>query len=194
MDQQTYDRMPASIQVRETQVQVSRPGFRTESFVVVTTLTDAGEYTKDDIAELYHYRWLAELDIRAIKITLGMDVLRCKTPQMVRKEMWTCLLAYNLIRQTMLQSARESGHPPRELSFTAATQSIAASWLVVALSDDSTAASLIEATLANLPSHLVGHRPGRVEPRAVKRRPKPHDLLTKPRPEARAELPARKSP
>jgi putative transposase len=188
MDQQTYDRMPASIEVREIHVQVRQPGFRTESFVVVTTLTDAGEYTKDDIAELYHYRWLAELDIRAIKITLGMDVLRCKTPEMVRKEMWTCLLAYNLIRQTMLQSARESGHSPRRLSFAAAMQSIAASWLVVTLSDDSAAASLIEAALANLPSHLVGNRPDRLEPRAVKRRPKPHDLLTKPRAQARAEL------
>jgi len=188
MDQQTYDRMPASIEVREIHVQIDRPGFRTESFVVVTTLTDAGEYTKDDIAELYHYRWLAELDIRAIKITLGMDVLRCKTPQMVRKEMWTCLLAYNLIRQTMLQSARESGHSPRQLSFAAAMQSIAASWLVVVLSDDSAAASLIEAALANLPGHRIGHRPGRVEPRAVKRRPKPHALLTKPRAQARAEL------
>jgi hypothetical protein len=194
MDQQTYDRMPASIEVREIQVHVGRPGFRTESLVVVTTLTDSGEYAKDDIAELYHCRWLAELDIRAIKITLGMDVLRCKTPEMVRKEMWMCLLAYNLIRQTMLQSARESGHLPRQLSFTAAVQSIAASWLVIVLSDDSVAASLIEAALANLTDHLVGNRPGRVEPRAVKRRPKPHDLLTKPRAQARAQLLAGKSP
>ncbi|MCH7813697.1 MAG: IS4 family transposase, partial [Planctomycetes bacterium] len=135
-----------------------------------------------------------ELDIRAIKITLGMDVLRCKTPQMVRKEIWTCLLAYNLIRQIMLQSARESGHPPRRLSFAAALQTIAASWLVMVLSDESAAGRLIEAALANLPGHLVGHRPGRVEPRAVKRRPKPHNLLTKPRAEARAELLAGKSP
>ena len=192
MDQQTYDRMPTSIAVRQIHVQVGRPGCRTESFVVVTTLTDAAAYTKDDIGELYHYRWLAELDIRAIKVTLGMDILRCKTPQMVRKEMWTCLLAYNLIRQTMLQSARASGISPRQLSFTAAMQAIAASWLVIVLSDDSVAASLIEAALANLPDHIVGNRPGRVEPRAVKRRPKPHDLLTKPRDQARAELLAEK--
>jgi len=131
---------------------------------------------------------LAELDIRAIKITMGMDALRCKTPEMVRKEMWTCLLAYNLIRQTMLQSARESGLRPRELSFTAALQSIAASWLVIVLSDDSVAATLIEASLASLTLHTIGHRPNRVEPRAVKRRPKPHDLLTTPRAEARNEL------
>ena len=194
MDQQTYDRMPVSIAVREIHVHVGQPGFRTESFVVVTTLTDAAEYTKDDIAELYHCRWMAELDIRAIKIALGMDILRCKTPEMVRKEMWTGLLAYNLIRQTMLQSARASGHSPRRLSFTAALQSIAASWLVIVLSDDSVAACLIEAELANLTAHPIGQRPGRVEPRAVKRRPKPHDLLTKPRAQARADLLKEKSP
>jgi hypothetical protein len=194
MDQQTYHRMPASIEVRELRVHVAQPGFRTESFVVVTTLTDAAEYAKDDVAELYHYRWLAELDIRAIKITLGMDILRCKTPKMVRKEMWTCLMAYNLIRQTILQSARESGHPPRGLSFTAAMQAIAASWLVVALSDDSLAARLIEIAAVNLTGHTIGDRPDRIEPRAVKRRPKPHDLLNKPRAEARAELLGEKSP
>ena len=188
MDQETYERMPASIEVREVHVHVGRPGFRSESLVVVTTLTDVVEYAKDDIAELYHSRWLAELDIRAIKITMGMDILRCKTPEMVRKEMWTCLLAYNLIRRTLLQSARESGHRPRQLSFTAAMQSIAASWLVIVLSDASVTETLIDTALANLTGYLVGHRPGRVEPRAVKRRPKPHDLLTKPRAEARAEL------
>ena len=194
MDQQTYERMPASIEVREVQVHVGQPSFRTESFVVVTTLTNAAEYTKADIAELYHSRWQAELDIRAIKIGMGMDVLRCKTPEMVRKEMWMCLLAYNLIRQTMLQSAQASGHAPRQLSFTAAMQSIAASWLVIVLSEDRVAESLTEALLAGLSDHLVGHRPGRMEPRAVKRRPKPHALLTKPRAQARAELLAEKSP
>jgi hypothetical protein len=188
MDQQTYDRMPASIEVRELRVHVAQPGFRTESFVVATTLTDAGEYNKDDIAELYHRRWLAELDIRAIKITLGMDILRCKTPEMVRKEMWTSLLAYNLIRQTMLQSAQMSGHSPRRLSFAAAMQSIAASWLVIVLSDDSVVACLIETAAVNLSGHTIGDRPDRIEPRAVKRRPKPHALLTKPRAQARAEL------
>ena len=188
MDPQTYDRMPLSIQVREIHVRVNQPGFRTESLVVVTTLTDADQYTRDDIAELYGHRWPAELDIRAIKITMGMDVLRCKTPPMVRKEMWTCLLAYNLIRRTLLQSAENSGQSPRRLSFSAALQSIAASWLVVVLIDDSVAAGLVDVGLENLAGHTIGNRPGRVEPRAVKRRPKPHDLLTKPRDQARAEL------
>lgn len=194
MDPQTYDQVPVSIKVRQIRVDVAQPGFRTSSFVAVTTLTDATQYSRDDIAELYHARWLAELDIRAIKITMGMDVLRCKTPEMVRKEMWTCLLAYNLIRQTLLQSARASGHAPRQLSFTAALQSIAASWLLVVLSDRSLATQLIDAALANLTHYRVGQRPNRIEPRAIKRRPKEHALLTQPRDEARAQLLRRNRP
>lgn len=188
MDQQTYDRMPAWLEVREVQVHVDHPGFRVESFVVVTTLMNSERYTRDDIAQLYGYRWVAELDIRAIKITMGMDVLRCKTPDMVRKEMWTCLLAYNLIRRALLQSARESGPSPRGLSFSAALQAIAASWQVIVVSSDSVAARRVEVELNNLADDTVGDRPGRVEPRAIKRRPKEHDLLTKPRAQARAEL------
>ncbi len=163
-------------------------GFRVESFVVVTMLTDAEQYTPAEIAELYGFRWLQELDIRAIKMTMGMDILRCKTPAMVRKEIWTCLLAYNLIRRAMLQSAQGSGQSPRHLSFSAALQVIAASWQVIVLSSDSVVARPMEVELENLADHPVGNRSGRVEPRAVKRRPKPHDLLSKPRDQARAEL------
>jgi len=115
-------------------------------------------------------------------------VLRCKTPPMVRNEIWTCLLAYNLSRRAMLQSAQESGQSPRQLSFAAALQAIAASWLVIVVSSDSVAARLVEVEMENLSGYVVGKRPGRVEPRAVKRRPKPHDLLLKPRDQARAEL------
>jgi putative transposase len=187
MDEETYQRMPATLQVRALEVHVTQPGFRVEEFMVVTTLTDAREYTKDDVAELYHRRWLVELDIRALKVTLGMDVLRCKTPEMVAKEIWTCLLAYNLIRQTMLQAALARKRSPRQLSFTAALQKIAASWATLAVCDQETLVLLVAVHLKHLPGHRVGHRPNRVEPRAVKRRPKPHKLLTKPRAEARAE-------
>ena len=188
MDQQTYERMPASLEVRQIRVHVGQSGARVASFVAVTTLTDPKTYPKEEIAQLYHSRWLAELDIRAIKITMGMDILRCQTPEMVRKEMWICLLAYNLIRQIMLQSARKAGVLPRTLSFTAALQSIAAGWLITALSDDALAALLLDTALASMAEHVVGNRPGRVEPRAIKRRPKEHALLTKPRAQARAEL------
>jgi len=188
MDQETYDRMPESIEIREVLVQVNQPGFRTKSLVVVTTLCNAETYTSEEIAELYRGRWLAELDIRTIKITLDMDVLRCKTPAMVRREVWTHLLAYNMIRRSILQSAQAAGCSPRELSFTAAMQAIAASWIVAVLSDRSMFGVLVDAHLTNLAGHRVGNRPDRVEPRAVKRRPKSHRLLTKPRAEARLEL------
>jgi putative transposase len=194
MDQETYDRMPETLEVREVQVQVEEPGFRTESLVVVTTLTDAETYTKDDIAELYHKRWLAELDIRALKTTLGIDVLRCQTPEMVRRELWIALLAYNLIRRNMLQAAQaadpdgELGRSPRQLSFTAALQKLTTPWVLLAHCDDKLRMLLIQVQLAQLATNIVGDRPGRVEPREVKRRPKPQKLMTKSRQQRRAEL------
>lgn len=188
MDQATYDRMPSSLTVREVEVRVDQPGFRTESLIVVTTLLDAKKYRQEDLAELYHKRWLAELDIRAIKTTLGMDVLRAKSPEMVRREIWSCVLAYNLIRQTMLASAEQANRSPRQLSFTAALQKIAAGWIVVLLMEDSILRDMLDEHLHDIAQHKVGHRPDRIEPRAVKRRPKPHKLLTKPREEARMDL------
>ncbi len=188
MDQATYERVPETITLRMVEVQVREPGFRTESFLVVTTLLDPKEYPKEDIKDLYRKRWLVELDIRAIKVSLGMDILRCKTPEMVRKEVWTCLLAYNLIRKTMLQAALQSGLSPRELSFTNAMQTLAASLESLPIVDGATAERLTVLQLAGLAEQLIGKRPNRVEPRAVKRRPKPYPLLTMPRPEAQRLL------
>ena len=117
-----------------------------------------------------------------------MDVLRCKTPKMVAKEIWVCLLAYNLIRQSMLQAALLAELSPRQISFTAALQKIAASWTVILMCDDERAQTMIEVHLHDMATHRIGDRPGRVEPRAIKRRPKPQRLLTVPRAEARAAL------
>ncbi|MGB6041610.1 MAG: IS4 family transposase [Pirellulales bacterium] len=188
MDQETYDRMPASLTLRQVEVNVTEPGFRVESLVIVTTLSDVETYSRDDIAELYHRRWLVELDIRAIKCTLGMDVLRCKSPEMVRKEIWTCLLAYNLIRRTMLQAAAAADLSPRQLSFANAMQTMAASWVVLPAIDNSRIAYVIAMQIASLTSPLVGKRPNRIEPRAVKRRPKPMRLLNMTRDAAREKL------
>lgn len=190
MDEKTYARMPKSLSLRQIEVNTEEPGFRVESLSVVTTLTDAKKYSIVDIGELYHQRWHIELDIRAIKCTLGMDVLRCKTPEMVRKEIWACLLAYNLIRKTMLQAAKGSDRhlSPRQLSFTSAMQSIAASWLVLPTLDGPTIAVVITAQIKGLASQIVGNRPNRVEPRAVKRRPKPIRYLTMIRDKARELL------
>jgi hypothetical protein len=187
MDVETYEQMPEFLDVRELRVHVHQPGFRTESFVVVTTLTDHRTYPSEDIAALYHKRWLVELDIRAIKVSLGIDVVRCRSPHMVRREIWTALLAYNLIRQTILEAALAAGVSPRELSFTAAMQAIAAGWTAMLLLDEAGQSRLIDLYLHNLAGYPVGHRPNRIEPRAVKRRPKPQRLLTKPRAAARRD-------
>ncbi len=119
---------------------------------------------------------------------MGMDDLRCQTPEMVRKEVWACLLAYNLIRQKMLQSAMAKGVLPRRLSFTNALQVVAAGWMVTTLLDKNTHEALVQIELDSIASQRVGKRPGRVEPRAVKRRPKAMRLLTMMRDAARALL------
>jgi len=190
MEVETYARMPETLQLRLVQLKITEPGFRTESIDVVTTLTDAEQYRGDEITALYGKRWLAELDIRSIKTTLQMEHLRCKSPEMVRKELWTCLLAYNVIRQKMLQSAKAKGISPRMLSFTNAVQLVNAGWMMMPVTDSQTQAALTKATLKGIAEQQVGKesRKGRIEPRAVKRRPKPFRLLTMTRDAARALL------
>ena len=188
MDAETYARMPQRLELRLIHVDIHAPGFRTESLEIVTTLTNVARYTRDDIAPLYGRRWLTELDIRAIKEAMGMDQLRCKSPEMVRKEIWTCLLAYNLIRQKILQASMESDRSPRSMSFTNGLQILAAGWMVMPVVDRRTRGALIRTELKSVASQKVGNRPGRVEPRAVKRRPKPYPLLTMLRAKAQALL------
>ena len=187
MDDATYARMPPSLCVREVAVQVAERGFRVRSLVIVTTLADHAAYPAEELATLYRRRWLVELNLRSVKDALHLDVLRCKTPEMVRKELLAGLLAYNLIRRTMLQAALKAKRSPRELSFTAALQTIAAAWVIAAISAEHQEL-LCELRLEHLASQLVGRRPNRVEPRAIKRRPKPHNLLTVPREQARKAL------
>jgi hypothetical protein len=119
---------------------------------------------------------------------LGFDILRGQTPEMLRKELWAALLAYNLIRQAMLAAADRAERLPRSLSFAHALQTVAASWVAIPLLSSTRQVNVIGAAITSLHWPLVGNRPDRVEPRAIKRRPKPHDLLTKPRAQARADL------
>jgi hypothetical protein len=187
MDEATYARMPKSLRIREVEVQVKEKGFRVQSLVVVTTLLNAESYSKEELAALYRQRWLVELDLRTVKSTLHLDILRCQTPEMARKELYTGLLAHNLIRQAMLRAAQQAERSPRDLSFTAAMQTIAAGWLVAVISEEHRE-RLIELQSQHLAAHRVGNRPNRIEPRAIKRRPKPHDYLMEPRKQARAKL------
>ena len=131
-----------------------------------------------------------ELDIRSIKQTLKMDVLSCKTPGMVRKEIWTHLLAYNLTRKVMAQAAAAEGGKltPRQLSFAGAVQTLNAFRWLLLMGEDGRRAELAKVLCLALRTHEVGNRPGRCEPRKVKRRPKPHGRMMRPRAEEKARL------
>ncbi len=188
MDEAAYQQVPDRLQVRELRVRVSRKGFRTGVLLVVTTLLTPTTCTKEEIAELYRCRWHAELDLRAIKTALGMDVVRGKTPAMVRKELWMYVLAYNLIRSVMAAAAVHHGLVPRTLSFTGALQAFNAFGTALLFAEAAAKDALLEALYGTICAHRVGQRPDRVEPRAVKRRPKPHPLLTIPRDQARKQL------
>ena len=143
------------------------------------------ETPKVVLKALYRCRWNVELDLRNIKTTLGMERLRCKSPEMAIKELWVYLLAYNLIRLLMAQAALLADQIPRQLSFKHTVQ-IWTAWQQ--RGGGTHDAVSINALLALIAEPRVGLRPGRVEPRALKRRPKPFPLLTKPRPAAQEEI------
>jgi len=188
MDQETYDRMPEHITVRELTVRVTIPGFRSSEVTLVTTLTNPKRYSKQALGDLYRQRWSAEVNLRSLKVTMNLDDLRGTCPHMIRNEIWVHCLAYNLIRKTMATAAVTHECTPRTISFAGAVQSVAGIMGQASCADTSSLRHWADQKLASIASHRVGNRPNRVEPRASKRRPKGHKLLTKPRNEARAEL------
>jgi hypothetical protein len=176
MSQEEYEQAPATLKVRE---------FQAGGKTMVTTFLCPKETPKQVLKALYRQRWHVELDLRNIKTTLGMEQLRCKTPEMAVKELWVYLLAYNLIRLLMGQAALLADQIPRQLSFKHTVQ-IWIAWQQRGGGDHD--AVSINALLVLIAEPRVGLRPGRIEPRARKRRPKPFPLLTKPRQEAREEV------
>ena len=165
-------------------------GFRTKEVIIVTTLLDPIAYTKEDLADLYRQRWNNELDLRTIKSEMGMECLRCKTPELVRKEIWTHVLAYNLIRTIMAQAASQNGFLPRTISFKGALQTLEAFRPVISLIgiNRSTRALLYQQLLNAIVLHRVADRPNRFEPRRIKRRHK-HDVpLAVPRHQAKRQI------
>jgi hypothetical protein len=190
MDETTYAALPATLAVREVRVCVRHPGFRTKVLVVVTTLLDPEAFPRQDVAILYRIRWYAELDLRALKQTMQMDVLRGLSPEMVRKEVWAHLLAYNLLRGLMAQAAQAVGVLPVQLSFKGALQAVNAFAAVLWTASAAAVEELGQRLREAIGSHRVGDRANRSEPRRRKRRPKPYPLLNEPRAQARARLAA----
>lgn len=176
MTQEQYLAAPDTLTVRELKV---------GGKILVTTLTSPNDASKQALKELYKSRWHVELDLRNIKTTLGMETLSCKTPEMAEKEMWVYFMAYNLIRITMAEAASWADLLPRQLSFKHTLQLWRAWRLQPCNMKDSES---LKALLTLVVENVVGNRPGRIEPRAVKRRPKPYPLMTKSRHQARIDV------
>jgi Transposase DDE domain len=167
-----YAALPESIVVRELRYRITAAGFRTQEVTLVTTLLDAEAYPADALAELYMTRWRVEEDLKSLKHTMKMDVLRCKTLDGVLKELTMYAIAYNLVRLTMGRAAVGQGVEPDRVSFIDALR-----WLSCAEEGE------------EMPELVVNpHRPGRFEPRVKKRRPKPYPWMKKPRAELRKML------
>jgi hypothetical protein len=164
--------LPATLRMRELRYTIARPGFRVRTVTLVTTLLDAQRYPKENLAEAYGLRWTIETAFGHLKTTMQMDVLRCQTVRGIEKELTMFLLVYNLVRMTVLEAAQRQGVPPERISFIDALR-----WLATAKPGD------------ELPDLVIlPLRPGRVEPRVRKRRPKEYDLMKKPRAVLRQEL------
>ena len=185
MSLKEYAALPATMGMREIRYRVERHGYRPNTITVATTLLDSATCPWEEVAQLYGLRWDAETNLRSLKTMMNRDVLRCQTPEMVRKEIWAHLLAYNLIRTVIAQAAVTHGKHPRQLSFTRAMRTLEAFRPILAHSPRDRLAALYDQLLKAIASHEIANRPHRLEPRQRKRRPKPYKLMTKPRNEAR---------
>lgn len=183
-----WEALPAQMEIREVRRTIRRKGYRTRTILIVTTLLDGELYLSEELTDLFALRWHCELDLRSLKQTLGMRRLHCLTPEMVRKELWTYMLAYNLVRVRMAQAAAVHGKIPRNLSFTAAKTHIHNFAIPMKTASSADYDRLEAALLKAIATNRVGDRPGRKEPRAVKKRQQKYPYLTKPRAEARKGL------
>jgi hypothetical protein len=180
MTREEYRSYPKQLVMRQMNVDARDKNNRVQQFKVVTTILDRS-IGGEQFGDLYERRWGGEVDLRSIKCTMQMDILRCKTPEMVHKELWTHLLAYNLLRTVMAVAADERDIEPRQVSFKGAKQAVTAFAPKIEAARPEDRESLIDAMLATIAYHRVGNRPGRWEPRACKRRPKRAARLTQPR-------------
>jgi Transposase DDE domain len=166
-----YEALPDSLLLRELRFNIQRPGYRTRQITLVTTLLDVARFPAEELAQLYFDRWRVEVNLRHLKQTLRLDVLKCQTEPGVRKEICMLVLVYNLVRLVMVEAARRQDVEPDRISFVDALR-----WLTQAKSGE------------DLRPLLVNPRRHRVEPRVRKRRPKQYPLMKRPRAELRQAL------
>jgi hypothetical protein len=193
MSRELYETMPSSITLREIRYVVTEPGRKQQPFVIVTTMFQQEgqqEVSCEDIAELFGFRWNAELDLRSIKTHLNLHHLRCKTPSMIHREFWTTIIAYNAIRMTAACSAELADVRPREISFVSTCQYVLAAWDVI--TSGSLRGSVLRqyclGQLEQISKCIVGQRPGRFEPRVRKKRGSNYNLMMEPRENLRRKL------
>jgi len=177
-----FDALPPTLTVRLVRVRCTVPGWRAKTVVVVTTLVDPTRYPAPDVAALYGRRWEVETDFAHLKTTLHTDVLRTKSPDIIERELWAHLLAYNLIRTVMWEAAARRGVAPLRLSLKSAVTEFVSIWPYSATAADRAALTrFYDSLLYHVGQHTIPSRPGRAEPRVRKRRPKHYPLLTVPR-------------
>ena len=177
MDTAVYDQLPKELIIR---------AIKTKKRTIVTTLIDSIEYPRSEISGLYLMRWQIELDFRSIKTLMKMDILRCKSPDMVRKEIYVHLIVYNLIRALMVEaSERQGSNSSRVVSFKAAQQTMQCFHVTLLLTNDRQEQTIIDIMCEIIGEHTVGNRSVRSEPRAIKRRPKPFPILMHSRKQAK---------
>jgi hypothetical protein len=184
MTGEEYRRYPNTLLMRQVAVDARDKDNRAVRFKVVTTILD-GSIDGGQLGDLYERRWDGEIDIRSIKSVMQMEFLRCKTPEMVHKEIWAHLLAYNMLRTAMAVAAGGNGIEPRQVSFKGAKQAVTAFAPKIEAARPKDRPALIDAMLAVIAYHRVGNRPGRWEPRATKRRPRHGARLNQTRTEAK---------
>ena len=181
MTPEKYEKVPLSLQVRETRV---------GEWTLITSLKDAKAVSRLELNEIYGWRWHIELDLRCIKSVMQMEMLRCKTPEMVLKEVAAHLLAYNLVRAVMAQAANKVNCTPRQLSFKAALQQLRAFEERLRHGAYASVVCLCEVLIGGIGQVKIPYRPGRIEPRAIKRRGKNVPHLRQPRAVIKAQLQA----
>lgn len=191
MSKAEFDALPATLLVREVSLRLTRKGWREQCIIVVTTLLDAQRYTAGQLTELYGYRWrAAEINLRYLKTTLALEFLAAKSPEMVRKELWTHLLAYNLLRSVMEQAAPQANFRRERLSLQGTRQGFRAILSDLGMATQPLRTALYADLLQEVAQDLLPQRPQRQEPRVLKRRPKPFPLMRQPRAVLKAKLAA----
>jgi len=188
MSETLYVQIPETLTLRELRFSVTEPGYRPQDITVITTLTDPVLYPKQDVADLFGLRWNVELDIETIKKTLNLDYVPCKSPAMVLIHLWVTLLAYNLIRGLIATAAAKHDKQPRQIGFTHACQTVLSAWMDLSTGTCRHPHQFWEHALERIAAHKVAHRPGRIEPRVIKRRLQRYPFMQKPRSTLKAKL------